>query len=97
MTGVSNVKLAQATDFIQAELPKYLGDDIVFTKISADTFVDDNDEEMSVIFVSFKTDRRPLNPRTLIDFHSATRDSFPEMGFARPPAISYDDQPLTAA
>ncbi len=68
MADVSNIKLAQATDFIQAELPKYLGDDIVFTQISADTFVDDNDEELSVIFVSFKTDRRPLGPRTLITF-----------------------------
>ena len=97
MTDVSNVKIAQAADLIQAELPKYLGDDIVFTQISGDTFLDDNDEEMSVIFVSFKTDRRPLDPRTLIDFHSATRDRFLEMGFARPPAISYDDQPLTAA
>ena len=97
MTDVSNVKLAQASDFIQAELPKCLGDDIVFTQISADTFVDDNDEEMSVIFVSFKTDRRPLDPRTLIDFSSETWDRFLDMGFARPPAISYDDQPLTAA
>lgn len=97
MTDVSNVKLAQAADFIQAELPKYLGDDVVFTHISADTFVDDNDEEMSVIFVSFKTDRRPLDPRRLIKFHSETWDRFLEMGFATPPAISYDDQPLTVA
>ena len=74
MTDVVSVKLAQATDFIQAELPEYLGDDIVFTRISADSFVDDNDEEMSVISVSFKTDQRPLDPRTLIDFHSETRD-----------------------
>ena len=97
MTDVSNVKIAQAADLIQAELPKYLGNDIVFTQISGDTFVDDHDEELSVIFVSFKTDRRPLDPRALIDFHSKTRDRFLEMGFARPPAISYDDQPLTAA
>ena len=97
MMDVGNVKLAQATDFIQAELPKYLGDDIVFTQINADTFVDDNDEEMTVIFVSFKTDRRPLDPSTLIEFHSETWERFLEMGFAKLPVISYDDQPLTAA
>ena len=94
---VENHKLAQATDFIQTVLPKYLGDDIVFTQINADTFFDDNDEEINVIFVSFKTDRRPLDPRMLIEFHSETWDQFLAMGFSAPPAISYDDQPLTAA
>ena len=90
-----DAKLAQATDFIQTALPDYLGAGIIFTRINADTFFDDNGEEMNVIFVSFKTDQRPLDPRRLIDFHSETWGRFLDMGFSTPPVISYDDQPLT--
>lgn len=92
-----NAKLAKAEDFIRTEFPKFLGGNVVFNEINADTFLDDNSEEINVIFVSFKTDIRPLDPRVLVKFHSESWNRFLEMGFETPPAISYDDQPLTIA